>query len=117
MIKSIIAHAAAVHGLDISPEPVDLPRVALKRLGLIGKGTERDRRPTTDELDRLFRCFDDNELLRTLPLSQGLPKSCCRTRNHANQFGLAQKRALLVSFSPQLRSCRECWLCGLQSQQ
>ncbi|MDJ1007459.1 MAG: hypothetical protein QNJ13_06495 [Paracoccaceae bacterium] len=44
MIKRVITHAAAVHGLDISPEPVDLARVALKRLGLIGKGTERDRR-------------------------------------------------------------------------
>ena len=43
VIKMIITHAAAVHGLDISPEPVDLARVALKRLGLIGKGTERDR--------------------------------------------------------------------------
>lgn len=50
VIKTIITHAAAVHGLDISPEPVDLARVALKRLGLIGKGTERDRRPTIDEL-------------------------------------------------------------------
>jgi len=55
VITMIITHAAAVHGLDISPEPVDLARVALKRLGLIGKGTERDRRPTTDELNRLFR--------------------------------------------------------------
>ena len=53
VIKMIITHAAAVHGLDISPEPVDLARVALKRLGLIGKGKERDRRPTTDELNRL----------------------------------------------------------------
>lgn len=65
VIKMIITHAAAVHGLDISPEPVDLARVALKRLGLIGKGTERDRRPTTDELNRLFRCFDDNQRLTT----------------------------------------------------
>ncbi|MEO0700643.1 MAG: hypothetical protein AAFY80_00765 [Pseudomonadota bacterium] len=65
VIKMIITHAAAVHGLDISPEPVDLTRVALKRLGLIGKGAERDRRPTTDELNRLFRCFDDNERLTT----------------------------------------------------
>jgi integrase len=69
VIKMIITHAAAVHGLDISPEPVDLARVALKRLGLIGKGTERDRRPTTDELNRLFRCFDDNERL-TLPMTR-----------------------------------------------
>lgn len=69
VIKMIITHAAAVHGLDISPEPVDLARVALKRLGLIGKGTERDRRPATDELNRLFRCFDDNERL-TLPMTR-----------------------------------------------
>ena len=69
VIKMIITHAAAVYGLDISPEPVDLARVALKRLGLIGKGTERNRRPTTDELNRLFRCFDDNERL-TLPMTQ-----------------------------------------------
>lgn len=54
-------------GLDISPEPVDLARVALKRLGLIDKGIERDRRPTTAELARLFRCCDDNERL-TLPM-------------------------------------------------
>ena len=69
VIKMIISHAAAVHGLDISPEPVDLARVALKRLGVIGKGTERDRRPRTDELNRLFRCFDDNERL-TLPMTR-----------------------------------------------
>jgi len=69
VIKMIITHAAAVHGLDISPEPVDLARVALKRLSLIGKGTERDRRPGTDELNRLFRCFDDNERM-TLPMTR-----------------------------------------------
>ncbi|MEL7000660.1 MAG: site-specific integrase [Pseudomonadota bacterium] len=69
VIKMIITHAAAVHGLDISPEPVDLARVALKRLGLIGKGTERDRRPCIDELNRLFDCFDGNERL-TLPMTR-----------------------------------------------
>ncbi len=58
-----------MHGLDISSEPVDFARIALKRLGLIGKGTERDRRPTRDELNRLFRCFDDNERL-TLPMTR-----------------------------------------------
>jgi hypothetical protein len=53
VIKMIITHAAAVHGLDISPESVALARVALKRLGLIGnrrvtlarKVTYPDRRP------------------------------------------------------------------------
>lgn len=69
VIKMIITHAAAVHGFDISSEPIDLARIALIRLGLIGKGTERDRRPTRDELNRLFRCFDDNERL-TLPMTR-----------------------------------------------
>lgn len=69
VIKMILTHAAAVHGLEISPEPVDLARVALKRLGLIGKGVERDRRPTMAELNRLFQCFDENARL-TLPMSR-----------------------------------------------
>ena len=64
VIKMILTHAAAIHGLAISPEPVDLARVALKRLGLIGKGVERDRRPTMEELSRLFRCFGGNVRLR-----------------------------------------------------
>lgn len=38
-------------------------------LGLIGKGTERDPRPTKDELNLLFRCFNDNEGL-TLPMTR-----------------------------------------------
>lgn len=69
VIKMILTHAAAVHGLEIRVEGVDLARVALKRLGLIGKGIERDRRPTTAELSRLFRCFDENARL-TMPMTR-----------------------------------------------
>jgi len=78
VIKMIITHAAAVHCLDISPEPVDLALVALKRLGLIGKDTGRDGRAATDALTRLFRCFEGNERLapadathRDIPGGQG----------------------------------------------
>jgi hypothetical protein len=53
----VILHAAAVHGVDVTKEPVDHARIALTRLGLIGKGQERDRRPTEDELDRLIAHF------------------------------------------------------------
>lgn len=60
MIKLVLAHAAAVHGLPVRVEPVDLARIALKRLGLVGKGEERDRRPTQEELDRLIAHFDGN---------------------------------------------------------
>ena len=59
-IKLVISHAAAVHGLPVTHEPIDLARIALKRLGLVGKSRERDRRPTDDELSRLVGHFDAN---------------------------------------------------------
>lgn len=51
---------SAVHGLPVSPEQVDLARVALKRLGLVGKAQERDRRPAQEELDQLLAYFEGN---------------------------------------------------------
>jgi integrase len=61
-IKTILSHAAAVHGVILSTEPIALARVALARLTLAGKGNERDRRPTQDELDRLVAGFEANRL-------------------------------------------------------
>lgn len=49
-----------MHGLPVPVEPIDLARIALKRLGLVGKSNERDRRPVEDELSRLIAHFDDN---------------------------------------------------------
>ena len=68
-IKLVVAHAAAVHGVDISAEPVNLARIALKRLGLIGKGNERDRRPTDEELTKLFEHFEA-KLCQRIPMSR-----------------------------------------------
>jgi integrase len=68
-IKLVIGHAAAVHGIDVSIEPVQLARMALKQLGLIGKGTERDRRPTEGELSTLFAHFDENDR-QIIPMSR-----------------------------------------------
>jgi integrase len=59
-IKTVLSHAAAVHGVILSAEPIVLARIALMRLGLVGKGNERDRRPTQDELDRLVAAFEAN---------------------------------------------------------
>lgn len=59
-IRLVLAHAAAVHGLPVTIEPVDLARVALKRLGLVGKSQERDRRPTDNELTKLVAHFEAN---------------------------------------------------------
>lgn len=59
-IKLVIQHAAAVHGAPVQIEPIDLGRVALKRLGLVGHSRERDRRPTDEELARLIAYFERN---------------------------------------------------------
>ncbi|MAN73056.1 MAG: integrase [Henriciella sp.] len=59
-LKTILLHAKAVHGVHTPAEEVQLARVALNRLGLIGKSRERDRRPTQEELDKLFAFFDAN---------------------------------------------------------
>lgn len=69
MIKLVLSHAAAVHGLAVRVDQVDLARLALSRLGLVGKGKERDRRPTEEELERLFSRFDGNARL-TIPMTQ-----------------------------------------------
>ncbi len=58
-IGTLLTHAAAVHGIAVSPEEVRLARVALKRLDLIGDPQERDRRPTQNELDDLIKYFDE----------------------------------------------------------
>jgi hypothetical protein len=53
-IRTIITHAAAVQGIEVSAEEARLARVALSHLNLVGKSNERDRRPTQDELDELI---------------------------------------------------------------
>ncbi|MBZ0260421.1 MAG: site-specific integrase [Hyphomicrobiales bacterium] len=57
-LATLLTHAAAVHGIEVYPEEVKLARVALSRLGLVGKGTERDRRPSEDELTKLIVYFN-----------------------------------------------------------
>jgi len=68
-IRTILVHAAAVHGINVPTEQVTLARVALRRLGLVGKSRERDRRPTQDELSRIIS-FHDNNPRRVIPLGR-----------------------------------------------
>ncbi len=68
-LGTIVLHAAAVHGVEVTKEPIDHARIALARLGLVGKGQERDRRPSDDELERLFAHFDAQRSL-TMPMSR-----------------------------------------------
>ncbi len=58
-IKLILCNAAAVHGLTVSVEAIDMARLALKSLGFVGKGVERDRRPSEEELERLIGHIDE----------------------------------------------------------
>jgi integrase len=57
-IGTLLTHAAAVHGVSTSPQEVKLARIALIRLGLVGRSNERDRRPSQDELDKLIQHFE-----------------------------------------------------------
>jgi integrase len=68
-VNTIVTHAAAVHGVVVSKEPVDLARVALRRLGLVGRGNERDRRPTQAELDAIIANLEANDR-QTIPVGR-----------------------------------------------
>ena len=68
-VRTVLVHAAAIHGIDVPIEQVTLARVALLRLGLIGKGTERDRRPTADELTRIIS-YNDNNPYQSIPVGR-----------------------------------------------
>lgn len=57
-IGTVMTHAAAVHDIEVDPEQLRLARYALRRLGLIAKANERDRRPTADELSRILHYLD-----------------------------------------------------------
>lgn len=73
-IKLVITHAIAVRGMTISAEPVNMARLALKRLGLVGKSVERDRRPIEEELHKLIGHFEGT-LSASAALQMGLISS------------------------------------------
>jgi integrase len=70
VIRLVISHAIAVHGLELSIEPVDMARIALKRLGLVGKSNERDRRPTEDEIASLLERFELRANYPEIPMAR-----------------------------------------------
>lgn len=60
-LRTVILHAAALHGIEVSVEQIGLARAALNMVGLIGKAKERDRRPTEDEIERITAYLDGNQ--------------------------------------------------------
>lgn len=71
-IGTVLEHAAAVHGIKVPTEQVRLARVALNRLGLVAKAAERDRRPTTEELQRIIATAEANPR-QLIPLGRIIP--------------------------------------------
>jgi integrase len=57
-IGTVMTNAAAVHDVVLDTEQLRLARYALRRLGLIAKSIERDRRPTSDELGEILHYLD-----------------------------------------------------------
>jgi integrase len=68
-VRTVLIHATAIHGIETPTDLVLLARTALRRLGLIAKGKERDRRPTQDELDRIV-AYADNNPRQLIPLGR-----------------------------------------------
>lgn len=70
VIRLVISHAIAVHGIQLSVGPVDMARIALKRLGLVGKSNARDRRLTEDEIERLLKRFKYRSSSDEIPMAR-----------------------------------------------
>ncbi|WP_353641769.1 site-specific integrase [Mesorhizobium sp. WSM2239] len=70
-LRTVLTHAAAIHGISVDTESIRLARAALTRLGLVGRSHERDRRPTEAEIEALLDYFDKsiNTIIRWAGLS------------------------------------------------
>jgi hypothetical protein len=77
-IRTVLRHAAAVHGIEVSVESVQLARAALKHLDLVGNSNERDRRPP-------------NSLYRSEESSASRLRLQCVKPRFAEQNGLMSK--------------------------
>jgi len=75
-IKTVLDHANGVHGMTLSTESITHARIGLNKLGLIGKSTERDRRPTSTELECLISYFD-TKLRQNIPMSRLVRFAVC----------------------------------------
>ncbi len=58
-LRTVLTHAAAVHGIVVDTECVRLARTALARLDLVGRSNERDRRPTEEEIEAILKYFGE----------------------------------------------------------
>lgn len=71
-LGSVLAVARPAWGYEIDPHAMPDARRVLRRLGMVSRSAERDRRPTMDELAKLLEYFFD--VLRRRPTSAHMPK-------------------------------------------
>ncbi|MCG5476613.1 MAG: site-specific integrase, partial [Sinorhizobium fredii] len=60
-LASIFAIARPAWKIDLDYSAMEDAQVVLKRLGLVAKSAQRDRRPTLEELDQLMEHYGDRE--------------------------------------------------------
>lgn len=60
-LKSVLEHAKRVWSMQVSGRAVDEAMGTLHQLKLIGKSRARDRRPTEDELQRIFTWLESRQ--------------------------------------------------------
>lgn len=71
-LAAVLSIARPAWGYEIDPLAMPDARKVLKKLGLVSRSKERDRRPTRDELDKLFEHFFEMQQRR--PSSIHMPK-------------------------------------------
>lgn len=60
-LSSVFAIARPAWKIDLDYSAMEDAQVVMKRLGLVSKSAQRDRRPTLEELDKLMEHYSDRE--------------------------------------------------------
>ncbi len=71
-LGAVLAVAKPAWGYEVDPHAIGDARKVLRRMGMVSRSNERDRRPTKEELDRLLEHFFEMQQRR--PSSINMPK-------------------------------------------
>lgn len=80
-LQAVFAVARPAWGLALDPQAMTDALAVCKRLGMVSKSAQRDRRPTVDELSRLMEHFADRHRRgRTMPMHRVIAFALFSTR-------------------------------------
>ncbi len=90
-LSAVLSAARPAWGYAVDPSVAKDAAMVAKRLKIVGKSQERQRRPTLDELDALMRHFADRERRRPsmLPMTRVIPFALFSTRRQEEITRLA----------------------------